>query len=148
MTENNPRYPHFCRILRKTTDSPMVDEGGFTPIDDDYDPLGSDEQVSSGSESQASDEGSVQTIVVYEGPCRSYEKNTTSDRGDFITSYRGLSIPMMQEDWDKRGVIPMEGDEVAVTHGGTNTEYGRVIDRNVATAAFAGTHVIWRYGRG
>lgn len=155
----NPRFPHWCRIIRKTASSPLVDEGGYTPLHDDYNPLGSDEDEaggvssssssvgSSSSSSSSSSEGEFDETVIYEGECRSYEKNTTSDKGEVISSQRGLSLPLNQDGWDALGVVPMEGDEVVVVHGTTHKEYGRVIDKNVATASFAGTHLIWRYGR-
>lgn len=171
MGETNPRYPHWCRIIRKTSDDPLEDEEDFSPLDsdgnigssenqsDDYDPMGSDDdtpvndneqQTSSSSEDSTSseepDEG-TQTTVIYEGECRSYKINTTSDKGEVITSQRGLALPLNQDGWDALGVVPMEGDEIVVVHGTTFKEYGRVIDKNVATASFAGTHLVWRYGR-
>lgn len=150
MTVTNPRYPHWCRIIRKTVDDPLVDEEDFSPLgNSDYDPLGDDEEESVTEEAatqEESDEG-CESTVIYEGECRSYKVNTTSDKGDVITSQRGLSLPLNQDGWDELGVIPQEGDEVIVVHGTTFKEYGRVIDRNVATASFAGTHLIWRYGR-
>jgi hypothetical protein len=82
--------------------------------------------------------------IVYQGPCRAYDKHTTSDRGEVITSFRGLSLPLNRDDWAARGVIPMEGDEIRVNRGGYE-EYGRVIDKNPAN--FHGTHIVWRYGR-
>lgn len=152
----NPRFPHWCRITRKTVENPLEDEGGFTPIENEYDPLGGDgdeepideeqqQTVSDDTETDDSDDG-VQVQVIYEGACRSYEKNTTSDRGDIITSFRGLSLPLNQHDWTKLGYAPQEGDEVAVDRGAYK-EYGRVVDKNPATASFAGTHIVWRYGR-
>ena len=163
MPETNPRFPHWCRILRKTTDDPMEDEENFSPLDapvgrqegcgchdDDYDPMASDEENDGGGDS--SDEGDATVIgsekkVIYEGVCRSYKINTTSDKGDVITSQRGLALPLNQDGWDELGAVPMEGDEIVVIHGSTFKEYGRVVDKNVATASFAGTHLIWRYGR-
>lgn len=82
--------------------------------------------------------------IIYEGVCRAYEKNTTSDRGDVITSSRGLSLPLTREDWNERGLIPQEGDSVVVNRGSYD-EYGRVIDKNPGN--FGGTHLVWRYGR-
>ena len=147
MSVTNPRFPHWCRIIRKTASSPLVEEGGFTPLDG-YDPLGGDVAVTSSSSSSSSSDGeTVDETVIYEGACRSYEKNTTSDKGEVISSQRGLSIPLNQDDWDSLGVVPMEGDEVVVVHGNTHEEYGRVSDKNTATASYAGTHIIWRYGR-
>ena len=111
----NNRFPHWCRIIRKESETPMDDQ----------------------------DEGTV----IYEGECRSYKINTTSDKGDIITSQRGLALPLNQDGWDARGVVPKESDEVVVVHGETHKEYGTVIDKNVANASFAGTHLVWRYGR-
>lgn len=149
----NPRFPHWCRITRKTSSSPLVEEGGFTPVAPEYDPLGEtigdtdDAMTSSSSSSSSSDGDTVEETVIYEGECRSYEKNTTSDKGEIISSQRGLALPLNQDGWDELGVVPIEGDEVAVVHGATHTEYGRVVEKNVANASFAGTHLIWRYGR-
>ena len=165
MKEVNPRFPHWCRIIRKTVEDPMEDEEDFSPLpsEEDYDPMGGDDSDSSDSSSSEgyenisdSSEGpdaekdpaeESQATVIYEGACRSYKINTTSDKGDVITSQRGLALPMNQDGWDEPGVVPMEGDEVVVVHGTTFKEYGRVVDKNVATASFAGTHLIWRYGR-
>lgn len=158
MSETNPRFPHWCRITRKIASGPLEEEGGFTALPDDYDPLGDyDEDVDENaneqqneteetSEEENAGEG-TEVKIIYEGECRSYEKNTTSDKGEVINSQRGLSLPVNQSGWDARGVVPQEGDEVVVVHGTTHKEYGRVIDKNVATASFAGTHLIWRYGR-
>ena len=156
----NPRFPHWCRIIRKTVEDPMEDEEDFSPLEseEDYDPMGSDSDSSdAGEQSDSSvsaddDEGQdpaedSQTTVIYEGICRSYKINTTSDKGEVVTSERGLALPLNQDAWDGLGVVPMEGDEVIVVHGTTFKEYGRVIDKNVATASFAGTHLTWRYGR-
>ena len=156
MSVTNPRFPHWCRITRKTVDNPLEDEGGFVPIEEEYDPLGGDENENINDEQQRNatedteaeentDEG-VQVEVIYEGECRSYEKNTTSDRGEIITSFRGLSLPVNQDYWTNLGFAPQEGDEVAVDRGAYK-EYGRVVDKNPATASFAGTHIVWRYGR-
>lgn len=152
MEEKNPRYPHWCRIVRKTTDSPMEDETDFSPMEgEDYDPMGSDSDSSVISDSSTGSddekESGCQTTVIYEGKCRSYTVNTTSDKGEVVTSQRGLALPLNQDAWDELGVIPMEGDEVTVVHGEVFREYGRVVDKNVATATFAGTHLVWRYGR-
>ena len=147
MAVTNPRFPHRCRIIRKTADNPLEEQGGFTPFDG-YDPLGSDDAEDTyGSSSSSTEETSgVVEQVIYEGECRSYEKNTTSDRGEIISSYRGLALPLTQDDWTLLGFAPQEGDEVAVDHG-AYVEYGRVVDKNPATASFAGTHLIWRFGR-
>lgn len=88
------------------------------------------------------DEG--KEVLIYEGTCRAYEKNTTTDKGEVLASYRGLSIPVDREGWLKMGVVPLEGDTVVVDRG-THKENGRVIDVNPAN--FRGTHLIWKYGR-
>ena len=173
MGVTNPRYPHWCRIIRKTNDDPLEDEEDFSPLDsdvnasvvsatddDDYDPLGSDDNttVTDNEQQQAEEPANEpaadkelvvdsQTTVIYEGECRSYKINTTSDKGEIITSERGLALPLNQDGWDALGVVPKEGDEIIVVHGTTHKEYGKVIDKNVANASFAGTHLTWRYGR-
>lgn len=156
---SNPRFPHWCRIIRKTTDDPMEDEEDFSLLhsEEEYDPMGgddTDEGVATGTGEQNDDSlsaqdpvGGSQTTVIYEGECRSYKINTTSDKGDIITSQRGLALPLNQDGWDARGLVPLEGDEVIVVHGSSFQEYGRIVDKSVATASYAGTHLIWRYGR-
>ena len=154
MSEKNPRYPHWCRIIRKTEEDPMVDEDDFTPLqEEEYDPMGGDEDeqhdsvssdVPSEEETPAED---GQITVIYEGVCRSYKVNTTSDKGELITSQRGLALPMNQDMWDSAGTLPKEGDEVVVVYGSSLKEYGRVVDKNVSTATYSGTHIFWRYSR-
>lgn len=176
---NNPRFPHWCRIIRKTVEDPLEDEEEIIPMpsvrpsseDDDFDPLGEDEDSSNSDTSEeppiedsseqpdgsdgsdgsddgsdGSDDGSDdgQSVVIYEGVCRSYAKNTTSDKGEVIVSYRGLALPLTQDDWDALGFAPQEGDEIAVNRG-AYIEYGRVID--LEPANFGGTHLTWKYGR-
>lgn len=82
--------------------------------------------------------------VIYEGACRAYDKNTTSDKGDVVVSYRGLALPIDRVGWIGLGVVPREGDQVIVDRG-SHPEYGRVIDVNPAN--FGGTHLVWKYGR-
>ena len=83
-------------------------------------------------------------VVVYEGVCRAYDKNTTSDKGDVIASYRGLALPVDREGWVELGTVPREGDTVIVDRK-THTETGKIIDLNPGN--FHGTHIIWKYGR-
>ena len=149
MELSNPRYPHWCKIVRKTFEDPMEDEDDSNPLDmDNYDPMGSDDDTSDNEDAnQEETEGGSQTIVIYEGQCRSYKINTTSDKGVVITSQRGLALPLNQDEWDSLGLVPKEGDEIVVVHGETFKEYGRVVDKNVATASFAVTHLIWSYDR-
>lgn len=78
--------------------------------------------------------------IVYEGPCRGYEKNTTSIEGEVITSHRGLSLPIAKDGWTE-DTMPKIGDDVEVNYG-AYTEHGQIIDRMVAN--FHGTHLIWK----
>ena len=133
---DNPRFPHWCTITRITNAGPMIDQ----PIFDD--PMQDEVEDSVETEETPSEESEV--TVIYKGICRAYDKNTTSDKGEVITSYRGLSIPMTREDWQRLGVVPKEGDRIVVDRGG-NEEYGIVIDKNPSN--FGGTHLVWRYGR-
>ena len=149
MAVDNPRFPHYCRILRKMTRTPLEDIDDFSPLDSDLREIeeegcGCGECTSATLQTHENPESGCITTTIYEGVCRSYEKNTTSDRGEIITSYRGLALPMTQDDWLELGVVPEEGDEVAVDRGAYK-EYGRVIDKNPAN--FHGTHLTWRYGR-
>lgn len=84
------------------------------------------------------------TLLVYEGCCRVYDKNTTSDRGEVITSNRGLSIPLTRDDWQRLGIVPLEGDYLSIDRGGY-VESGIVIDKNPGN--FGGTHLVWNYDR-
>lgn len=111
---DNPRFPHTCTITRCAVHSPLVDE------------LAEDE------------------IVIYDGECRAYEKNTTSDKGEVITSNRGLSLPIDRAGWSALGYVPSEGDRVIVNRG-VYTESGVVVDKNPSN--FGGTHIVWRYDR-
>ncbi len=146
---DNPRYPHTCVIWRQIEESPLKDEDTqYDPLADDN-PLSDDEFVetvssSSSSYSSSSSDEDTEKVIVYSGKCRAYDKHTTSDRGDVITSFRGLSLPVTRNDWEQLGVVPMEGDEIRVDRGGYH-EYGRVVDKNPGN--FGGTHLVWRYGR-
>lgn len=126
-------------------DSPLDDEDISVLLNND--PLSDEEltgeSIDSGEEITES-QTKAEKIVIYDGECRAYDKHTTSDRGDVITSYRGLAIPMTRKDWEEFGVVPMEGDEIRVDRGGYH-EYGRVVDKNPGN--FGGTHLVWRYGR-
>ena len=140
MIPNNPRFPHTCVIWRQIVENPLVDE------DIAFDPLADEDVVEPSQEEtdEPKEEDLVKKVIVYQGTCRAYDKNTTSDRGEIITSYRGLALPITREGWQELGVVPMEGDELEVDRGGYK-EYGRVVDKNPAN--FGGTHLVWRYGR-
>ena len=83
-------------------------------------------------------------MLIYEGCCRVYDKNTTSDRGEVITGNRGLSLPLTREDWRSLGLCPLEGDSLVVDRG-SHVERGMVIDTN--SGNFGGTHLVWNYDR-
>ncbi len=134
MRVHNPRFPHTCKIWRVATSSPLVDEPA------DYDPMADEEDVLS----PETEESEVTMNIIYEGECRAYSKNTTSDRGEVITSYRGLALPITQDEWTALGFAPQEGDLLWVERSGYR-EYGSVIDK--LPANFGGTHLTWRYGR-
>lgn len=155
MKYDNPRYPHYCVITRQPQTDPMQDE---VP---ENDPMADEEQIPDTQDSQEEEEEQEVTTsgetsqeesseeeesvtVIYEGECRAYDKNTTSDKGEVITSYRGLALPVTKDGWIEKGVVPQEGDKVVVNRGGYE-EYGTVIDKKPAN--FGGTHLIWKYGR-
>lgn len=114
-TVNNPRFPHYCRILRHTETGPMEDES-------------------------YSDSSSYR--VVYDGVCRSDNRDTISDNGDVIASYRTLALPLKQDEWTEY-TIPQEGDRIELQRFGYE-EYGQVIDRRPGNL---GTHILWKYVR-
>lgn len=84
----------------------------------------------------------TEQTVIYEGECRSYDKNTSTIKGEIIVSYRVLSLPVKQSEWTEDN-IPKEGDWVNVNKG-SYMEEGKVIDRMPGNL---GTHILWKYGR-
>lgn len=85
----------------------------------------------------------LKSNVVYEGICRGYDVQTTSDSGDVITSVRKLSIPVIQQQWSLSKPIPREGDMIELDRG-SHKEYGRVTD---IMSGNLGTHILWKYER-
>lgn len=141
---DNPRFPHTCRIWRVKEVGPMDDQPvGHTPVANEEDPM-ADEFGMSGTTGGSSAKVEPALSVIYEGKCRAYDKNTTSDKGEVITSYRGLALPITRDGWKALGDVPKEGDRIAVNRGGYE-EYGEVIDKNPAN--LGGTHLVWKYGR-
>lgn len=112
MAINNPRFPHTCKITRPGAPDPSQDE----------------------------DE--VSEVVIYEGECRSFDFQTTSDKGDIVTSNRKLALPQKQDEWNEN-TIPQEGDRIIVDKFGYK-EYGIVVDKMPSNL---GTHILWKYGR-
>ena len=128
---NNPRFPHHCRIIRYPATAPMEDQGNVNdPMSDEESglPDSNDEPISS------------DVKVLYEGICRSDNRDTISDNGDVIASYRTLSLPLKQQEWTEE-TIPQEGDKIELQRFGYK-EYGMVIDRRPSNL---GTHILWKY---
>ena len=93
-----------------------------------------------GASDPSKDEG--ESIVIYDGICRSYDVQTTSDKGDVVVSNRKLALPQKQDEWTEE-TIPQEGDVIVVNKFGF-TEEGIVVDRMPGNL---GTHLLWKYGR-
>lgn len=86
----------------------------------------------------------TESVVIYDGECRSFDVQTTTEKGEVLTSTRKLSLPVKQGEWGGASrPIPQEGDSVVVDKG-SYTEYGVVIDKMPSNL---GTHILWRYGR-
>lgn len=111
---NNPRFPHTCKITRAVNDDPMEDE--FNEA--------------------------VLNKMVYEGECRAFNRDTVSDNGDVVTSYRKLALPLKQDEWTEENVV-REGDRIEVQKFGF-VERGVVVDIYPSNL---GTHLIWKYAR-
>ena len=94
---DNPRFPHHCRIIRYAKTEPMEDQSNVS----DYDPM-ADEEIGD-TDNTDLPEG---VTVIYEGVCRSDNRDTISDNGDVIASYRTLSLPLKQNEWTE-DTIPL-----------------------------------------
>lgn len=124
----NPRFPHTCKIVRAVNSVPMEDVG----LNDD--PM---------ADNIGTEEGNAQSEkIIYEGICRSYNRETVSGNGDVITSYRGLALPIKQDEWTEE-TAPAEGDMITVWRKGY-IETGNVLDK---TPGNFGTHIVWKYVR-
>ena len=142
---NNPRFPHRCRILRYAATEPMEDQANVS----DYDPMADDpladelEDTDGESLDGETAENPTQGVtVIYEGECRSDNRDTISDNGEVIASYRTLALPLKQDEWTEDN-IPMEGDKIELQRFGYK-EYGLVIDKRPSNL---GTHILWKYVR-
>ena len=109
---SNPRFPHKVEVTRVMP----------------YDPL----------TMMSPDE----VKVVYEGKCRSYQKEYVSTTGEVMTSKRVISLPMRLQDWTQDTII-LENDLVEVDYG-SYTEKGKVVDKQPNNL---GTDIYWEYGR-
>lgn len=142
---NNPRFPHHCRILRYAATEPMEDQ----PNVSDYDPMAddpladeTDETDGESLDGETAEKTTQGVTVVYEGACRSDNRDTISDNGEVIASYRTLALPLKQDEWTEE-TIPMEGDKIELQRFGYK-EYGLVIDKRPSNL---GTHILWKYVR-
>ena len=115
---------------------PMQDED---PMGDDFGEVQVQEEDSGGDDAAHT---AGEPTVIYEGICRSDNRNTISDNGEVITSYRTLALPIKQDEWTE-DTIPLEGDRIEVQRFGYK-EYGLVIDKRPSNL---GTHILWRYVR-
>lgn len=146
---NNPRFPHHCRIIRYAATEPMEDQPNV--LEDDPmadDPMSDDDDLG---ESDMADQKEGETektnlpdgvTIIYEGECRSDNRDTISDNGDVIASYRTLALPLKQDEWTEK-TIPLEGDRIELQRFGYK-EYGMVIDKRPSNL---GTHILWKYVR-
>ena len=142
---NNPRFPHRCRILRYAATEPMEDQANVS----DYDPMADDPMADETDETDGESldgetaENTTQGVtVVYEGVCRSDNRDTISDNGEVIASYRTLALPLKQDEWTEE-TIPLEGDRIELQRFGYK-EYGIVVDKRPSNL---GTHILWKYAR-
>lgn len=130
----NPRFPHTCKIYRSVVSDSIKDTDVDVDDPNEDDPnIDDDPNVDEGSKEQTKE------IVRYEGKCRSYDHDTTSDKGDVITSVRDLALPLTQEEWTEE-TVPHKGDWVEVDKL-TFKEKGAVIDVRPNNL---GTDVLWR----
>ena len=100
---NNPRYPHYIRIIRKMVGDWLSEEGG------------------------------EQDFVVYAGPGRSYTDTTTVGDSKVDSNKRKASIPVRFDAWGCSRVtmsdthdevlVPMSGDILYVTKAGITEEW-------------------------
>lgn len=109
---SNPRFPHKVVITRELP----------------FDPL---EQIEPS-----------EAKVIYEGVCRSYQKEYVSTTGEVMTSKRVLSLPLTLKEWTAETMI-FENDLVEVDYG-SYKEKGIVVDKQPNNL---GTDIYWNYGR-
>lgn len=136
---HNPRFPHTCRIIRPVTPEPFPDEpesNSSSPFDE------SDETQENAEPQDVPSESGDEGTVLYEGICRGYNRDTTSDNGDVHSSYRMLALPLKQDEWTQEN-IPRAGDRLELQRFGY-AEYGQVLD---ITPSNLGTHLLWKYVR-
>lgn len=104
VTVNNPRYPHYIRIIRKVVKDWLDDE-----------------EVPSGEGSDNPDTEDTEEQVVYTGPGRSYTDTTTTGDAKVDTNKRKASIPIRFDHWNT--LVPMSGDILYVRKGAITEEW-------------------------
>jgi hypothetical protein len=104
-TVDNPRYPHYIRIIRKVVKDWL----------DDDEPAGN-----------AAGTDDSEEFVVYAGPGRSYTDTTTTGDAKVDTNKRKASIPVRFDAWGgwagtrcqhRETLVPMSGDILYVQKG-------------------------------
>lgn len=146
---NNPRFPHTCKISRTQTVTTQYYDHLSVAGDGEWQEEGDWEEpdkwkmtpsIESDDPNVDDDDTRTSEIICYDGKCRSYDKDVTSDRGDVLTQRRVLALPIKQDEWSETDV-PRKGDKVEVNKGSFN-EWGVVIDIRPNNL---GTDVLWRY---
>ncbi len=103
-TIDNPRYPHFIKIVRVNAAAQNADAD---------DPLA---DVSDGQPEE----------VLYDSVGRSFTDTTTNGSAEVDTNKRKASIPVRYDEWEA-GKKPLDGDTIFATVG-ANIETGMVRD--------------------
>nr|DAV38593.1 MAG TPA: hypothetical protein [Caudoviricetes sp.] len=91
-------------------------------------------------ESDPFSEDEAAPMLIYEGVCRSYQKEYVSSTGYVMVSKRVLALPVSLTEWMD---VPKEKDNVVVDYG-CYKEQGIVIDKQPNNL---GTDIYWEYGR-
>ena len=138
----NPRFPHHCRIIRYTDTPPMEDQSNVVENDPMADEFTDTEEPATEDDSVAQGVQETNKSVIYEGICRGFNRDTISDNGDVISSYRNLALPLKQDEWTEE-TVPREGDRIELQRFGYK-EYGLIIDFRPGNL---GTHILWKYVR-
>lgn len=138
----NPRFPHRCRIIRYADTEPMEDQPDLSEYDPMVDDIGEIDNADQEEGSVGGTDLPDGATVIYDGICRSDNRDTISDNGDVIASYRTLALPFKQDEWTEK-TIPQEGDRIELKRFGYE-EYGLVIDIRPSNL---GTHILWKYVR-
>lgn len=138
----NPRFPHRCRIIRYADTEPMEDQPDLSEYDPMVDDIGETDNADQEEGSVGGTDLPDGATVIYDGICRSDNRDTISDNGDVIASYRTLALPFKQDEWTEK-TIPQEGDRIELRRFGYE-EYGLVIDIRPSNL---GTHILWKYVR-